>query len=158
MSALVGGGDLAQTLQHLFFSSTLWTPIFRVTWCFWFPSLWELLVGTAWIHVGFSPCRSLAERRKWNVIQLRFLYFFSIFLSFVDFSLALFLSLLICSWGFIPFYSLNSYSSGNLGESGDKYIYQSISFNWRLTWFSFFVSKVKQLSVVIGYVGMSGFH
>lgn len=69
MSALVGGGDLAQTLQHLVFSSTenprlLWTPVFRVTWCFWFPSLWGLLVDTAWIYVGFSPCRSLAERRK----------------------------------------------------------------------------------------------
>ena len=51
----------------------------------------------AWIHVGFSPCGSLAERRKLKCNPVTLPHFLSIFLSFVDFSLALFLSLLICS-------------------------------------------------------------
>lgn len=56
----------------------------------------DSLVDTAWIYVGFSPCRSLAERRKLDVIQLPSFISFP-FLKFVDCYLALFLSLLICS-------------------------------------------------------------
>ena len=75
--------------------STPWIPIFRVTWCFWFPNLWGLLVGTAGIHVGFSPCRSFAESRqlKCNPVTLPlFLFHFPkfFFLLLFVFSLLLF--------------------------------------------------------------------
>lgn len=159
MSALVGVGELAQALKHLVFSSTPWIPIFRVTWCFWFPNFWGLLVGTAGIYVGFSSCRSFAERRqlKCNPVTLPlFLFHFPKFFFF--FSLSLVLSLSLCSLGFTPFYSLNSYSSGILGESGDKCVCQSTSFNWKLSWCSLFLFQKLTFSVVAGCVGLPAFH
>ena len=94
-SALIGGGDLAQTLQHLVFSPALWTPVFRVTRCFWFPSLWGQLVGTAWIHVGFSPCGSLVGRRKLKcnpvTLPFHFLKFWWLFFGFISLPFYLFL-------------------------------------------------------------------